>query len=107
MDKQTYEYIQKEVERLETALDLEYWQVFYADSILTHDIAEMQKEAMALSKAKVSNTDLYRDIQDKWDEATYNAFHRILSEDQWDKYCKMGAARDKKARDKRAAKKKI
>ena len=31
--------------------------------------------------------------------------HKILDEDQWTKYLKMGAAREKKARDKRKAKK--
>ena len=37
-------------------------------------------------------------------EKNYNALHAILNEEQWTKYLKTGAARDKKARDKREAK---
>ena len=103
-EKELYEYIQTEVDRLSESLDMEVWQVFYADSILTNNYKGMQLEMKKLGEAKVSNTDIYYAAQDKWMEATYQAFQKILNEDQWKKYCKMGAARDKKARDKRAAK---
>ena len=39
-------------------------------------------------------------------EQIYNAFSKVFDEDQWAKYLKQGAAREKKARDKRAAKRK-
>ena len=104
-EKKFYEFIEKEVERYESSLKLETWQVFYVDSILTHDYKAMQEEVMDLSKAKVSNSDIYYDVQDRWMEQIYQSFQKILSEDQWAKYQKSGAARDKKARDKRAAKK--
>ena len=58
----------------------------------------------ALQGNKVENTDLYVMVQDKWMEQIYNSFHKIFDEEQWTKYGKMGAARAKKARDKRAAK---
>ena len=103
--KEFYEAIEKQIERLTTMLSLEDWQVFYVDSILTHDYKAMQEEVMDLSKAKVSNSDIYYDVQDRWMEQIYQSFQKILSEDQWAKYQKSGAARDKKARDKRAAKK--
>ena len=48
--------------------------------------------------------DLYNQIQDKWMEQMYNAFEVVLDEPQWNRYLKAGAAREKKARDKRAAK---
>ena len=98
--------IQTEVTKLETSLDLETWQVFYVDSILTHDYQAMRDELMVKSAAKVSNTDIYVQIQDKWMEQIYNAFSKVFDEDQWAKYLKQGAAREKKARDKRAAKRK-
>lgn len=104
-EKQVREYIDKEIEKYENVLELEYWQVFLLDSILTNNIGAMQAEAMQLSAAKVSNTDIYRSVQDKWDEATYQGVRKILDDGQWAKYCKMGAARDKKARDKRATSK--
>ena len=103
--KKFYEAIDKEVERLTMSLDLDDWQVFYVDSILTHDFTALQEEYAQLSKSKVSNTDYYYDTQDKWQEQIFQAFHKVFNEEQWEKYLKQGAGREKKARDKRAAKK--
>lgn len=103
-EKQLMEYIDKEVERLGSALKLEYWQEFYADSVLVHDYHAMQDELKELQASKVTNADMYQQVQDKWSENIYNAFHIFLNEDQWKKYLKNGAAREKKARDKRAEK---
>lgn len=102
--KQFYEAIDLQIERLTTTLDLEDWQIFYVDSILTHDYTALQQEFEQLSLSKVSNSDLYYVTQDKWQEQIYQAFHKVFNEEQWAKYLKSGAARDKKARDKRAAK---
>ena len=104
-EKEFYEAVEQQVERLTTLLDLDDGQVFYVDSILTHDYTAMQEEYLTLSQAKVSNADIYYDVQDKWMERIYNSIHAVLNETQWDKYLKTGAAREKKARDKRAAKK--
>ena len=103
-EKQLMEYIDKEVERLSNALKMEYWQEFYADSVLVHDFHAMQDELKELQASKVTNADMYQQVQDKWSENIYNAFHKFLNEDQWKKNLKGGAARDKKARDKRAEK---
>ncbi|MBR1927757.1 MAG: hypothetical protein IJ840_08455 [Bacteroidales bacterium] len=103
-EKKMDEFIQKQVEKLESSLKLEDWQTFYADSILTHDYHAMQAELDALQDAKVSNADLYTQASDKWAEKIYDAMHGILNEEQWAKYLKSGAAREKKARDKRKAK---
>lgn len=104
--KKLQETIQAEVDKLEVTLDLEYWQVFYADSVMTNNYLGMYGEVMELSKKKVTNADLYEDIKDKWSEATYQAFQKFLTPEQWDQYLKQGAAREKRARDKRAEKKK-
>ena len=101
-----YEYIEKEVEQLTLSLDLNIAQVFWVDSILTYNYGALQKELAAMNQSKVSNSDLYYSVQDKWMEATYKAMERILDKEQWAKYLKGGAARDKKNRDKRAAKRK-
>lgn len=103
-DQALYEAVQKEVERYSRTLELDPAQEFYIDSILTHDWSAMSEELRAKSKAKVANTDIYIAIQDKWNEQTYNAFHAVLDEEQWAKYLKGGAAKEKKARDKRESK---
>lgn len=104
--KEFQESINAEVERLENNLELEDWQVFYVDSILTYDYNQMRLELKELSDAKISNYDLYTEIQDKWVEKIYNSLNGVFDEAQWNKYLKMGALKAKKDRDKRAAKRK-
>lgn len=104
--KQIREMIDRSVDSYESLLDLEIWQTFYLDSILTHDYEAMRLEIKALRDAKVSNSDAYVRVQDKWAEQIYQSLQKVFDEGQWTKYLKSGAARDKKARDKRAAKRK-
>lgn len=94
----------KEAERLENLLNLEAWQVFYVDSTLQHDYKALQEELRDMQQAKVENYDLYMIVRDKWAERIDSSYHRFFSEQQWTKYMKSGAARAKKARDKRKAK---
>ena len=103
-EKQLYENIQKQVDDLTQSLKLEDWQVFYLDSILVNNFTAMSAEFEEMSKNRVSSQDLYIYIQDKWMEENYNAIHKILDDGQWQKYLKQGAAKAKKARDKRAEK---
>lgn len=100
--KQMRTAIDAQIEEYTKLLKLEDWQVFYMDSIMTHDYQAMKDELDALSKAKVSNTDAYISTQDKWNEQIFNSFRKIFDDAQWEKYLKSGARRDKKARDKRA-----
>lgn len=94
----------KEAERLESLLDLEYWQVFYVDSTLQYNFQAMKDELEALQKSKVSNTSLYIAVQDKWMEKIDSTYMRIFNEEQWKSYLKSGAAKQQKARAKRKAK---
>ena len=103
-EKQRLEYIDKEVKRLSDQLGLEYWQEFYVDSTLTHDLTAMQEELEDLQKTKVGNVDIYQSVQDKWMEQIDNTYKRFFSEEQWQKYWKSSGQRAKKARDKRKAK---
>ena len=103
-EKELREYIDKQVESLGETLELEDWQMFYVDSILTHDYTAMRDEIKSMSASKVSNSALYERVQDKWTEQTYQALIGLMDDEQAAKYNKMGAARDKKARDKRMAK---
>ena len=105
-EKQLLEYIDKEVQRLSSQLDLEYWQEFYVDSTLTHDYKAMTEEMERLSSAKVENTDLYIAVQDKWAEQIDASYKSFFTEEQWNKYWKTGAKKAQQARDKRKNKKK-
>ena len=74
------------------------------DSIMRHDYTALRDELKQLQASKVTNTDLYYQIQDKWADQMYNAYQGVLDESQWKRYLKSGAEREKKSRDKRAAK---
>jgi len=103
-EKEFFENLDKQIEQLTSQLDLEDWQVFYVDSILTHDYQAMQKELMALQQKKVSNTDIYNEVAFRWQDRIDESLQKVFNEEQWAKYQKNGAARAKKARDKRRAK---
>ena len=105
-EKQLRKAIDAQIENYTDLLKLEDWQIFYLDSILTNDFSAMMAELKELSQAKVRNQDAYMIVQDKWSEQIYNSPKGVFDENQWAKYEKSGAARDKKARDKRAAKRK-
>ncbi len=101
---ETWEIAEKEADRLEDLLDLEIWQVFYVDSTLKHDFAEMKAELEKLQQAKVGNSSLYVAVQDKWMEKIDETYKRIFTEEQWQVYLKSGAAKMQKQRAKRKAK---
>ena len=102
--KQFREAIDKTVDNYTDQFNLEIWQTFYVDSILTHDYEAMRAELKGMQAAKMTNSDAYTRVQDKWAEQIYVALQKVFNEEQWAKYLKSGAAREKKARDKRAAK---
>lgn len=103
--KKLQEYIDNQISKLESTLKLEDWQVYYVDSILNNDYKAMHMELKGLQDSKVTNSDIYAQTTDKWAEQIYSSFQKIFNDEQWKKYLKSGAAREKKARDKRAAKK--
>lgn len=104
-EKEFYEAIEAQINQLTEQLELEDWQIFYVDSILTHDYKAMQRDIEAMSAAKYANSDLFYGVQDKWMEQMYQSLRKVFDDKQWAKYLKSGAARDKKMRDKRMKKK--
>lgn len=102
--KKLREGIDKEVDRLTDLLDLADWQIFYVDSTLTYNLENSIREQKEMQAAKVGNRDLYYIVLDKWQEATYQQYRKILNDEQWERYLKTGGAKEKKARDKRAEK---
>lgn len=102
--QEIYDKIQQKLDAMIIEYKLEDWQVFFLDSIMVHDYTAMQEEINVLRDRKVSNADMYYVIQDKWNEKMYESFRGVLDEEQWKKYLKTGAEREKKTRDKRAAK---
>ena len=96
-----YEQAEMEADRLQRVLDLEDWQVFYVDSTLKHDFPAMMAEYDQLRKAKVANSSMYQDVQDKWMDKIEESYKKIFTQQQWAAYLKTGAAKAQKARAKR------
>jgi ATP-dependent Lon protease len=103
-EKQLLDSIDKETERLRILLDLEYWQEFYVDSTLTHDLTARMEELLQMQQAKVENTDLYQSISDKWMEQIDRSYKSFFTPEQWNKYMKSGGQRAQKEREKRREK---
>lgn len=99
-----YEQAEAEADRLQRILDLDDWQVFYVDSTLKHDFPAMMAEFDELRAAKVSNRDIFQDVQDKWWDKIDASYKTIFNEQQWNAYLKSGAGKAQKARAKRKAK---
>ena len=98
---ETWERAEAEADRLQAALDLEDWQVFYVDSTLKHDFAALMAEIDKLQASKVSNTSMYVAVQDKWMDKIDESYRKIFTDTQWAAYLKSGAAKAQKARAKR------
>lgn len=87
------EMAEMETERLEKALKLEDWQVFYVDSTLRHDYVEWMAEMQKLQRARVENSDLYLALQDKWMVRIEASYRKIFTPEQWTAYLKQGGER--------------
>ena len=90
-EKKMEEFIQSKIEKMETSLKLEFWQVFFVDSIFHHDYFAMNDEAERLRLGKVSNADIYKASQDKWSDKIDSSLRKVLNDEQWEKYMKSGA----------------
>lgn len=103
-EKQLYEYIDKEVERLKGLVKLDEAQEFYVTITLEENLKGMQEEIAALAASGVQNTDLYQLIQDKWLDRIDDAYQSYFTPEQWNKYLKSGAEKARKNRAKRREK---
>ncbi|MBO4571116.1 MAG: hypothetical protein J5699_04250 [Bacteroidales bacterium] len=89
---------------LQRMLDLEDYQVFLVDSTLQYNYDGMLKGIEAVRRQKATNSDLYQRVTDKWSEANDTTFFKIFSPEQWKKYMRTSFGKEKKAREKRQAK---
>lgn len=101
-EKEFREMLEKTMEEITRQLKLEDWQEFYVDSIYTHDLNALRAEQKELAASRVENPDLYMKVSDKWTEKIYQSVRRYLTPEQWEKYNKIGAAKAKMDRDRRA-----
>ena len=99
-----YQQAEMEADRLQKLLDLEDWQTFYVDSTLKHDFPAMMAEYEQMKNAKIGNTSMYMEVQDKWMDQIDATYKKIFSDEQWATYLRQGAGKAQKAREKRRMK---
>lgn len=89
-------------DQLEKDLDLDVVQVFKVDTLFQHAYTEYYADVEKLSKAGVpANSNQYQRNSDIWGRYIDIQLEQILTEEQWAKYLKTDAGRNKKKRDKR------
>ncbi|MCQ2144119.1 MAG: hypothetical protein MJY72_00075 [Bacteroidales bacterium] len=98
------ERCEMQADRLEIDLKLEPWQTFKVDSTLKVVYHGMTDEINDMQAAKIGNTSLYQQVQDKWLDMLDESYKKIFTQEQWDEYLRRGAARLQKAREKRREK---
>jgi len=103
-EKELREFVDTELEKLTSQLKLEYWQEFLVDSIMVHDYTAITNEFNKYKKEKISNTDEYLKVQEKWNDKMYYAIEAILTDQQKASFAKTAMAKAKKQRDKKKAK---
>lgn len=99
--KDVSEIAAERAEKLGSLLGLEEWQVYCVDSTLYHNLKAMEDKYKELTEAKVMGQDIYLKVQDEWGERTDEAFRKIFTDGQWDKYLRSGGQREIKARERR------
>ena len=95
--------INNQIDNLTRTFSLDEVQVFFLDSILTHNFNAMMVEMQEARKVGASNADTYQGVSDKWMDATDIALEKIMTKEQWAKYMKSSYGKEKKRRDKRIA----
>lgn len=103
--KDTENIVAAFTKKMNLELKLEDWQLFLVDSVANANFFGKTEEMLDMNSRMISSSTLYQLASDKWDEKTYQAMHKILTEDQWKRYLKLGGERDKRQRDKRLEKK--
>ena len=93
--------INTQLENLTRTFKLDEVQVFFVDSVLQYNFPAMTEEFEQTRKTGASNQETFQLISDKWMAATEDAFQKIFTEEQWQKYLKSSYGKEKKRRDKR------
>ncbi|MFA5325552.1 MAG: hypothetical protein WCR82_05845 [Bacteroidales bacterium] len=94
----------KEADNLMGLFKLEEYQVFLVDSVLQANLPVMIEEMTKIKQSGASNQESFQYISDKWLDKTDEAFFKIFTKEQWNKYLKSSYGKEKKKRDKRLKK---
>lgn len=97
------EIIAKQVEDMVDRYKLDDYQAFKLDTLLQHFAPIYNAEMKRVKDSGAAQSASFQSITDKWADFFDNEYQKIFSEEQWNRYLKSSAGREKKKRDKRMA----
>ena len=97
------EIIAKQVEDIVERFKLDDYQAFKLDTLLQHFAPIYNEEMKRVKDSGAAQSASFQGVSDKWADFFDNEYQKIFTEEQWDRYLKSSAGREKKKRDKRMA----
>lgn len=97
------EIIAKQVEDMVERYKLDDYQAFKLDTLLQHFAPIYNAEMKRVKDSGAAQSASFQSVTDKWADFFDNEYQKIFSEEQWNRYLKSSAGREKKKRDKRMA----
>ena len=97
------EIIAKQVEDMVECYKLDDYQAFKLDTLLQHFAPIYNAEMKRVKDSGAAQSASFQSINDKWADFFDSEYQKIFSEEQWNRYLKSTAGREKKKRDKRMA----
>ncbi len=100
VQKTPVEIASEQADRLLRELKLNDYQLFMVDSVLQTNIAGVMDEFERMRKGGMQNPESYRDVQKKWQTKTEDAFEKLLTIEQFDRYLRISGvpSRERKKR---------
>ena len=89
VQKSPVEIASEQADRLHRDLKLNDYQLFMIDSVLQTNIAGVMNEFEQMRKGGMQNPESYRDVQRKWQTKTEDAFEKLLTIEQFDRYLRI------------------
>lgn len=97
------EIVAKQVEDIVERFKLDDYQAFKLDTLLQHFAPIYNEEMKRVKDSGAAQSASFQGVSDKWADFFDNEYQKIFTEEQWDRYLKSSAGREKKKRDKRMA----
>ena len=93
----------KQIEDMVERYNLDDYQAFKLDTLLQHFVPIYSAEIKRVKDSGAAQSASFQSVTDKWADFFDSEYQKIFTEEQWARYMKSTAGREKKKRDKRIA----
>ncbi|MBP5506191.1 MAG: hypothetical protein J6X89_08875 [Bacteroidales bacterium] len=102
-EKEYADAVAKQVEQMIEHFKLDDYQAFKLDTLMQHYAPIYQAEIKRVKDSGAAQVASFQTVVDKWADFFDSEYQKIFTEEQWKRYLKSPAGREKKKRDKRMA----